>query len=165
MEIFGYKCFEKDLINIYGKKFSVGKIYVAPGIIKFGTHGNGFHMCKNIEDTFRYFDTSKTDICVCEVIGSGNIDEFNDEYNGYYEMYAVEKLKITKKLSRQELIQMGLNLDEIRVRRFISTLVLTTDEISLFKEKFNKSKDILNAIAYYQENDKEVYIREFKKNR
>lgn len=165
MEIFGYKCFNKNLINSYGKKFSVGKIYVASGIIKFGTCGNGFHICKNIEDTFRYFDTSKNDICVCEVIGSGKIDECHDEYNEYFDMYSVEKLKIIRQLTREELIQIGLNLHELRAIRFVSTLSLCIDEISLFKEKFNKSRDVLNAIAYYQENDKEIYNKEFKKNR
>ena len=47
--------------------------------------------------------------------------------------------------------------------RFISTLVFTPNEITLFKEKFKNCRDILNAIAYYQENDKETYNREFKK--
>lgn len=159
MEIRGYKCFYNNLVNSYGKKFSVGKIYVAPGIIKFGPDGNGFHICKNIEDTFRFFNTSKKDICVCEVIGSGNVVEGIDEYNGYFEMYSVEKLEIVKQLSREELIDIGLNLHELRVKRFISTLSLTKDEISLFKEKFKSYRDILNAIAYYQENDKHVYER------
>ena len=35
--------------NNYGKKFSVGKIYITSGTIKFGNNGNGFHLCKNIE--------------------------------------------------------------------------------------------------------------------
>jgi len=162
MEILGYKCFNKDLMNSYGKKFSVGKIYVALGTIKFGICGNGFHICKNIEDTFRYFDSSKNDICVCEVIGSGDIAEGFDEYNGYFDMYSVEKLEIIKQLTREELIEIGLNLHELRALRFVSTLSLTQNEVNLFKEKFNNCKDILNAIAYYQENDKEVYNRKFK---
>lgn len=165
IEIFGYKCFNAGLLNLYGKEFSVGKIYVAPGKIKFGHNGNGFHLCKNIEDTFRYFDTTKKDICVCEVVGSGNMHKYEDEYNEYYEMYAVEKLKIIKQLTRDELIQIGLKLNELRAQRFVSTLSLTLDEINLFKEKFKNSRNVLNAIAYYQENDKEIYNREFKKNR
>ncbi len=52
----GYKCFNSDLTNRYGSKFEVGKTYHAKGDIKFGNNGNGFHMCKNMEDTLRYFD-------------------------------------------------------------------------------------------------------------
>ena len=159
MEVTGYKCFYKDMINNYGKKFSVGKIYVTSNALKQGLNGNGFHMCKNIEDTFRFFDTSKFDINVCKVIGRGNIIEFSDEYNGYYDMYCVEKLEIEKMLSREELINIGLTLNEIRAERFVSTLSLKPDEIKLFKERYKKYNNILKAIAYYQENDKDVYYR------
>lgn len=162
-EIFGYKCFNKDLINSSGQKFEIGKVYTTTGQLKFGIHGNGFHMCKNIEDTFRYFDTTKYDICVCEVIGSGNIFKCDDEYNEYFDIYVVENLKIVRQLSREELIQIGLNLNELSIKRFLVTLTLTPEETSLFKEKFKNSKDILNTIAYYQENDKEVYINSYKK--
>ena len=31
----GYKCFNADFTNQYGKKFEVGKIYTATGKIKF----------------------------------------------------------------------------------------------------------------------------------
>ena len=51
----GYKCFNENLINRYGTKFEIGKIYHANGNIKFGNKGNGFHLCKNLEDTLRYF--------------------------------------------------------------------------------------------------------------
>lgn len=162
VEIYGYKCFDSGLINLYGQKFSIGKLYVAPGIIKYGPWGNGFHLCKNVEDTFRYFDTTKKDVCVCEVVGSGNMDKYEDEYNGYYNMYAVEKLRITKQLAREELIEKGLNLYGLRAIRFVSTLSLTPNEIVLFKEKFKNNINVLNAIAYYQENDKDVYTRKFK---
>lgn len=73
MEIKGYKSFNKDLTNQYGTNFSIGKIYVAPCVIKFGNNGNVFHIYKNIEDAFRYFDTNN--ISVCEVIGRANFVE------------------------------------------------------------------------------------------
>ena len=156
MEIF---FFDKNLINHYGKKFEVGKIYIAKGAIKFGTKGNGFHMCKNIEDTFRYFDTTKKDIQVCKVIGSGNIVEYNDEYHGYYDMFAVEKIEILKLLRREELINIGLSLNELRAKRFVSSLSLTKEEIELFKEKYKEKNLVMKAIAYYQKNDKDAYNR------
>ena len=159
MEVYGYKCFNKELINRYGIKFEIGKIYIASGLLKFGNNGNGFHMCKNIEDTFRFFDTSKKDISVCMVKGSGNVITHNDEYNGYFDMYCVEKLEILKELTREELILLGLELGEFRVERFLSTLILNKEETNLFKDKYKDSKKVLETISYYQENNKNVYLK------
>lgn len=157
MEIVGYKAFNEDFTNRYGIKFEIGKIYISSGAIKFGTNGNGFHMCKNMEDTFRYFDTRN--ITVCKVIGSGQITEGIDEYNGFYQMYSVEKLKVVKELSRLEIIEQGLILDEFRAERFVSLFTLTDEEIVLFKEKFKESIRVLNAIAYYQEKNEKIYYK------
>ena len=77
-------------------------------------------------------------------------------------MYCVQELKIIRQLTRVELIELGLNLSKYRVKRFISTLSLTQPEIELFKEKFKNNVDILDTIAYYQENDKDVYFRKLK---
>lgn len=155
MEIKGYKCFNKNLINRYGKKFEVGKIYISSGVLKFGN--NGFHMCKNIEDTFRYFDVFNNDVDVCLVSGSGKIIEYSDEYYGYYDMYCVEKIKIIDNLSREEIINIGLDLNKERVKRFVSLFRLTNDEIFLFKEKFEKYVEVLDAISYYQEGNTKIY--------
>lgn len=160
MEVMGYKAFNKDLTNRYGKKFEVGKIYVAPGIIKFGTYGNGFHLCKNIEDTFRYFDSN--DMTICKVVGSGKMEEGIDHYNGFYDMYVAEKIKILKELSRLDIIQEGLKLNEIRAERFVSLFNLTKEEIILFKEYFKKYINVLDAISYYQEKDKYIYHKRSK---
>lgn len=97
----GYKCFNDDLTNRYGTKFEVGKTYHANGDIKFGNDGNGFHMCKNIEDTLRYFDAFNDNIRICLVYGFGEFNEYDDEYNGYYDMYSYEYLTILKELSRE----------------------------------------------------------------
>ena len=166
MEIIGYKCFNKGLVNSYGSKFNLGEIYVAQGIIKYGTNGNGFHLCKNMEDTFRYFDTFSEEVDVCLVKGSGIIKKFCDEYNGYYDLYCVEKLEILEQLSRLQIIENGLKLDDIKVQRFISTFQLTKEEIKLFKEKYKRFERVLNAIAYYQEGDKTIYedsIKQYRK--
>lgn len=158
--IIGYKAFNSDLTNRYGIKFEIGKIYLSSGAIRFGNNGNGFHLCKNIEDTFRFFDPEK--MTICRVIGSGNFLENNrqeDEYYGFSDMYAVEKLQVLKKLTRMEIIQEGLKLNELRAHRFVSSFPLTEEEIILFKEKFKDSIKVIDAIAYYQENDKEIYWR------
>lgn len=163
MEVIGYKCFNKGLTNRYGKKFSVGKIYLCPEIIKFEKNGNGFHLCKNIEDTFRYFDTFNNEVDVCLVKGIGKINESFDDYNCYYDMYCVEKMEILKHLNRTEIINLGLNLHPIRAKRFVSSFKLTLDEIKLFKEKYKTEIDVIDAIAYYQEGDKKVYERKYIK--
>ena len=164
MEVFGYKCFNKDLTNIYGNKFEIGKKHKVEGKIKFGTKGNGFHFCKNIEDTFRYFNTTDG-ICVCEVSGSGEIITVNDEYNEYFDMYCAGELTIIRKLDRTEIIKKGLMLSPAKAIRFISTFKLSEEEIELFKIKFQNDVSILRAIDYYQENDMEVYKRAFSKTR
>ena len=91
MEVKGYKAFNKGLTNRYGRKFELGKKYSTTGEISFGNDGNGFHFCKNIEDTLRYFDAVNDEISICEVKGSGDRILKEDEYYGYYEMYIVEK--------------------------------------------------------------------------
>ena len=66
-------------------------------------------------------------------------------------------------MSRLEIIEEGLNLNEIRVQRFISTFCLSKEEIELFKEKFSKCNYILDVSAYYQEGNKNIYKKN-KKN-
>ena len=158
----GYKCFNKNLINRYGKKFEVGKIYYVDGIIKFGNNGNGFHFCRNLEDTLRYFDvTNETEIC--QVRGFGKLVVYNDEYNGYYDMYAAEKILVEKIMTREEIIDYALKLDNLRVVRFLMFYPLTREELNLFKEKFKNYINVLDAIKYYQEKDINVYKRRLVK--
>ena len=135
MVVKGYKCFNKDFTNRYGIKFEVGKIYISISPAIFGINSKRFHLCKNLEDTFRYFDAISDDIKICEVIGSGHIVTYADEYYGYYDMYAVEKLEIKKELTHDEIINYGLNLNSISVKRFIQGFKLTDEEIFMFKEK------------------------------
>lgn len=158
-KVIGYKCFNKGLTNRYGYQFEVGKTYHCDKEIQFGNDGHGFHMCKRLEDTFRYFDTTNGEIDICAVTGFGTIHKIDDEYNGYYDMYSCEYLKIKKLLTRGEIIAYGLKLSPFRAERFIQTLSMTPEEVNLFKEKFKNNKELLDYIAYYQEQDKEVFNR------
>jgi hypothetical protein len=157
--IMGYKCFNANLTNHYGFQFEVGKTYSVSGDIKAGTTGNGYHMCINMEDTFRFYGEMNENIKICEVIGTGNMVRFSDEYNGYFDMYSVEHIEIVRVLSREEIVEIGLSLGEMRVIRFISGFRLTPEEIELFKEKYKFCPLVIKAIAYYQEGDKFVYQR------
>ena len=163
--IIGYKCFNNDFTNNYGKKFEVGKKYTSVGKIKYGTSGNGFHMCKDIENTFRYFDALNNDVKVCIVLGSGNIINYKDEYNEYYDMYCVENIEILKLLTREEIINIGLNLDIYGAKRFVSEFRLTKEEIEKFLEKYKKYPQVMLAIEYYQNNNKDIYNLEYEKKK
>lgn len=156
-EIYGFKCFNKDMTNRYGRKIEVGKIYSTNGNVKFGNNSHGFHFCKNLEDTFRYFNATEEEVSVCYVRGFGKIDVYDDKYNDYYDMYAAENIEIIKKLSREEIINYELNKYEERVIRFIQTFRLTNDELYLFQEKFSKNDRVMKAIDYYQLGNKDAY--------
>lgn len=158
----GYKCFDKELINRYGIKFEVGKLYHCNDEIKFGNNGNGFHVCERLEDTLRYFDAMDKEVVIAQVQCYGNYDEYEDDYNEYYDMYAFEYMIIKKILSREEIIDYVIHLHTIRVNRFISLFKLTEKEIAMFKERFKESPDVLDTIAYYQEGDKEVFYAKKK---
>lgn len=160
-EVFGYKCFNKDMTNRYGRKMEVGKIYNTPYNVKFGNDSHGFHFCKNLEDTFRYFNATEEEVSVCFVRGFGQIDEDEDNYNGYYDMYAAENIEIIRKLSREEIISYELNQYEERVIRFIQTFKLNDDEIFLFQEKFSNNRNVINAINYYQLKDENAYKKKW----
>ena len=165
MEIKGYKAFDNGLINRYGKKFEVEKTYTTNGEISFGNDGNGFHFCKNIEDTLRYFDAIENDVLIAEVTASGYIVQYEDEYNGYYNMYSARTIRIDRIIDRKELIEMFLTkiTFEERVKRFIQLFKLTEEEIEMFKEKYKDSIRIINAIKYYQEGETDIYEKYNKK--
>ena len=164
MQVKGYKAFNNGLINRYGTKFELEKTYTTNGKISFGNTGNGYHFCKNIEDTFRYFDVENDDIIVAEVTAFDDIVTHNDEYNGFYDMYSARSIRIDRIIDREELIEMFLNeiTSEIRVKRFIQLYKLTKEEIEKFKLKYKNSIDILNTIAYYQEDKKNIYEKHNK---
>lgn len=129
--VIGYKAFNKDFTNRYGDKFKIGKTYHADGEIKWGNNGNGFHLCKHIEDCFRYVNPN--DSIMTEVIGFGNVKKYDDEYYGYYDMYVCEYLRIIREVSRKEIIDMMLHTYVERRERFIRDFNLTEDELKLFE--------------------------------
>ena len=114
-EVVGYKCFNKDHTNRYGMEFVVGRTYTsASSDVSFGNNNkSGYHMCKNLEDTFRYFPADSEEISVARVRGSGNIITRDDEYNGFYDMYSVERLHIDKFLTREEIIECKKQCEEV----------------------------------------------------
>ena len=68
----GYKSFKQGLITNGDIKFEVGVPMHSNGEIKAGPiGGNGFHMCLNFEDTFRFIENP----ILCEVTGYGTISK------------------------------------------------------------------------------------------
>lgn len=157
MEIRGYKAFDKNQKNIYGKKFEEGTTYKVLGPAVFGTKGNGYHFCERLEDTLRYVDGMHEDIRIAEVIGSGSIRESFDDYYGYYDMYSASCITIVRFLTRQEIINQLMYAPAYRAKRFVQGFKLTESEIANFKDKYCNEVVVLKAIAYHQENDKDAY--------
>lgn len=173
--IFGYKCFNKGLINRYGYQFEVGKTYHTDGIIKYGNHGNGYHIAKRLEDTLKFFTKDdeygniilNEDIDIVYVRCYGEYDEIPDNYEfdyaGDYDMYACEYMKIIKILTRDEILEYALSISSEQLKRFLMYFKLTEEEKVLFKEKYQNDNYILNYIAYYQDGNKEMFTKRRKK--
>ena len=159
MEIQGYKAFNKGLTNRYGMKFNEGETYTVSGNLRFGNDGNGFHFCKRMEDTLRYFPAMEEEIDIAKVTALGEVVEAEDNYYGYYDMFCTDMIRIDKKLSREEIIKMYLNMPDYRVIRFIQGFKLNPVEVEMFKLRYGEDENIMKAIAYYQLGDKDVYNR------
>jgi len=157
-EITGYKSFNSSMTNRYKEKFEVGKVYSITGPLQFGTSGNGYHFCLNLEDTLRYVDAMNEPVNIAKITSLGEISaEITDEYNGYYDMYVARTIRIDKILTREEIVNSYLNLPEHRTKRFIENFRLTQEEIKMFKEHYQTNLNILCAICYSQENYKDIY--------
>ena len=157
-EIVGYKALDGNNCNQYGQQFEEGCHYHREGNISFGVHGNGYHFCRYFEDTFRYFPTIPMEkslrppyeeVHLAKVIGSGKIVESFDDWYGYYGLYSAENIFIEHILTREEIIALALKLERNsdRLERFVSTFLLTEEEIRLF---MRKGAVITQAIRHYQ---------------
>ena len=159
----GYKSFEKGLVAIDGTKFEVGNTYHCDDGLK--VMKTGFHFCKNIEDTFRYFKDVDS-IEVCEVIGFGDVITYDDEYNGYYDLYTCSDIYIKRIIPKEEIL--AITNDKIKnshgyietVIRFIRDYKWTDDEIEKLKSILGEyDNEIEKVIAYYYEGDKKAFTR------
>lgn len=154
MVIKGYKCFNKGLKAYDDMPFVPGVIYECFDDIKFGK--NGFHMCLNIEDTLRYFNGMEEEVDIALVTGYAPFSVYEDEYNGYYDMYACAKLSVDRILTRKEIMEIVSELPDARFNRFVSGYRLTPEEYDYFKKKYANNAYVLNNLIYYYE-DKTIY--------
>ena len=102
----------------------------------------------------------KNDVSICLVRGSGDMLVFSDEYYGYYDMFAATGLEVSKVLTREEIINMYLSVPSHRMVRFVQGFRLSEQEKELMRLSYCDDIDVVNAISYYQDGDKDVYSRE-----
>ena len=159
-KIVGYKAFNGDMTNSYGMKFEEGHTYTVDGDIEFGLKGNGFHFCSYLEDTLKFFHEEENGRLIARVTGYDEILKREDRVFDYYDMYVARTLFVDKILTREEIIGMVLKFGNVeRIKRFLTYFTLTEEEKELFRIRFADNIDVLNAISYYQDNDKDVYNR------
>lgn len=157
--MFGYKVFYKGLIDSFGNKHTIGRKYKLDGEVKWSQ--NGFHFCKRPEDTLRNFDDFNNKLEIALIQASGNIVEYDDEYYGYYDMFASSEYKIIRVMSREEIVREVLTSKNIfRQKRLLERMRLTEEQLKLFK---GLSEELDDIISYYQYHDTEVYQRKYKK--
>lgn len=159
----GYKSFASNGTNQAKQVMEAGKKYHCNGKIRYNK--NGYHMANRFEDTIPFSDLVDSegnsndlhDVIIAEVVGSGDIDTVSDmyaNYYGYYEMYACSDIEIIRFIPRDELIKMGLELNNERMERFVSYLKMTPEELKQF-QGINVKVDA--AIEYYHNDNKDIY--------
>ena len=161
----GYKAFNKDMTNQYGMKFQEGVRYIIDGPLKFGVNGNGFHFCTKMEDTLRYVEAKDEDVVLTRVNSLGKQVKFDDEYYGFYDMYAASDILIEHVYTRDEIIEEFLNAPSYRTDRFLRLYKLNEEEINLFRDSFKSDANIQNVLSYYQEHDLNTYERYYNRSK
>lgn len=153
-EIHGYKAFASDGTNIALETMPLGD-YHYDGEVKYGK--SGYHFATRLEDTIRYSGTDNP--IIAEVIGYGTIDEGEDDYYGYYDVYSASNIKIVRYLSREEIIEYALQLNNHRLKRFIVNFELTGKELDAF---INKSSSVKTIVKEYEMKPKKKVKRKNK---
>ena len=126
---------------------------------------NDIRFTENLEDSLHNTNSINEDVLVAEVaaLNENDIITYQRDY-ATGDLYLTNSLAILRFLSREEIIDMFLNMDStVRVKNLVSSYKLTPYEIPMFKNKFFNNPEVLDAILYYQENDKDVYKRNFVK--
>lgn len=164
MEVIGYKAFKGGLTNKYGAKFEVGSVYEKdPNTLRFGEGGHGYHLASKLADTFRFFDPALDNV-YCKVMGFGKIVQEDNYLYDAAPMYVVEKFKITKVLTREDIFQYVCQADVDEFRRFLMLFPFTKEELNLLRDLVvNKEKEyqLLLDATKCQQGD----IKTFKRSR
>lgn len=158
-EIYGYKSFNNDGTNYAGIVMPPG-VYHCDGDIIY--RNNGFHFAKRLEDTFRYRDMELEEPLIAEVIGFGTIVEgrrLEDDYYGYFDLYACSDINIIKYLTHEEIVEYGLSLPEYRIERFITSGILSEEELEIFANISSYNRSIVDRFMAYKKNKMKTLIK------
>ena len=151
-KIKGFKAFNKGLITRQGQKLELEKMYELKEQPVFMSVG--YYMCKNLEDTLRYFDCDSIEICAVE--GYPDYVKYYDDYAGSDEMYICQKILLTHLLTPQEIIEEAKKMTNFRFRKFAAYYPLTEEEKIYFLQKYIDDYWILSDLIY-SFFDKEIY--------
>jgi len=164
MEIIGYKAFKKGLVNKYGAPFELDTVYQkSSDTLKFGENGHGYHMTSKLADTFRFFNPTLDNV-YCQVMGFGKVVKADDYLYDSDDMYVVEKFKILKVLSRDDIFEYILNADVNEFRRILELYPLTKNELKVLRELvITKDDDFVETFSGALERQ-QGDISSFKRN-
>lgn len=158
MEMIGYKTLDNESKNRYGKTFLPGIVYSVEGEVRFGRNGNGYHFCKNFEDSLKYLECFTRNFKLAKVRAFGEIRESFDRYNDIYDIYVASSLEILSYLTEEEIFKIALQLSPIQIKRFLQLYPLTELEKERFKEEYKMLElGVMQTFDYYQENKKDAF--------
>lgn len=140
----GYKAMNYDYSSRFGDTYEIGKTYTKEGQIIY--QKNGFHFCVNPEDTLRYFN-GFNDFRMALVNGEGDLYERIDEEYEFYGCYVCRTLTFIREIPREELFNIIINSNEIRVKRFVTLSELSEEEKEEVLYRYPNLKEIID---YYQ---------------
>lgn len=163
VEINVFKAFKEDLTNKYGQSFEVGVVYSKSNrVLKFGKNGSGYHVSVQLADTFRFFNPCRDNV-YCEVVGFGNMVQQDNYLYRSDTMYVVEKMKIIKIMTREDIFRYVLHSSIDEFRRFLALYPFNKEELELLKlwvlEKNEEYKKLFYEASLYQTGDSSSFKR------
>lgn len=160
-EISGYKAFNNDWTNRYGKLFEEGKSYQTSKDIQF--YKSGYHICKHLPHVYCYYNPVE-EVKVAQVLASGKYHYIDyDDYKGIYDLYAVEKVYIDHFMEREEIITKVLADIPYNQKIFLQYAKLSKEELKKFILQNYKDYNFMQCLLYTQLGYKNVYTMEYEK--
>lgn len=171
-DIIAYKAFFKGLKNnLDGIDYQIGKEYQTTKDLQYMKRG--FHMCEKPEDCFRFLRPTEAEVDLALVRGFGKMYGFDAGYRAYDDtigyIYITEKMEILKVFTREEIIDMAINMPPIRLSTFLYLYPLTPEEAKYLKENYkyndlgylwmNTENNISDLVDHYQKK----YIKKIDK--
>ena len=107
------------------------------------------------------FNSIKPNNKYCQVTASGKILKTNYVYYDAKPMYVSESIIINKILTREDILEYTLNLNEIDLSRMLSLYCFQKEELELIKEYCNylKYEKAYHILEEYQTADTNTYKR------